>query len=386
MQETTRNASLADLAALLQDQHSRKLDMIVPAAKIRSEGGLLVVANAEPTLDESGVTESDGRYRPTVVADEGIADKLGIPVAYLKRLRIERPDIYDANVNQWLHGGHVDGDEWGPDPRSFLIRTFRSDLTGEGVARAFLSDRYRILDNLDVLTALLEGVRDSGVETEITRCDLSERRMYVRIAAPAVAELAPELLAGYRSPFSGASGSDNPVVFAGFVASNSEVGGGAFTIVPQIIVQVCKNGMTVTKDALREVHLGGRLDEGIIRWSEDTQQKSLELVASMAKDAVSTFLDIEYVRKVVGEISTKAQTPIEGDVAGTVTTVCKQLKFTEERTAGVLDHFIKGGQLTAGGVAQAITSFAQTVEDADDAAELESVALSALDVAVKVAA
>lgn len=381
--QTARNATLSDLAALLQDQQARKLDLIVPATKVRAEGGLLVVSGAEPIIDESGVTEADGRYRPTVVADEGVADKLNIPVAYLKRLRNERPDIYDANVNAWLHG---DGDEYAPDGRSFLLRTFRQDLSGEGVARAFLSDRFRILDNLDVLTSLLEGVRDSGVETEVTRCDLTDRRMYVRIAAPSVAELAPQLLEGYRSPFTGASGADNPVVFAGFVAANSEVGGGAFTISPQIIVQVCNNGMTITKDVLREVHLGGRLDEGIIRWSADTQQKSLELVSAMAKDAVSTFLDIEYVRQVVRGIEGKASTPITGDVSAAVTAVSKQLKFTEERTAGVLDHFIRGGQLTAGGVAQAITSFAQTVEDADEAAELESVALSAIDAAVKVAA
>ena len=29
--------------------------------------------------------------------------------------------------------------------------------------------------------------------------------------------------------------------------------------------------MTFTRDAMREVHLGGRLAEGVIRWSADTQ-------------------------------------------------------------------------------------------------------------------
>lgn len=62
----------------------------------------------------------------------------------------------------------------------------------------------------------------------------------------------------------------NPVVFAGFVISNSETGHGSFSIIPQITIQVCDNGMTFTRDAMREVHLGGRLQDGVIRWSSDT--------------------------------------------------------------------------------------------------------------------
>lgn len=90
------------------------------------------------------------------------------------------------------------------DPRSFLVRCFRPDDEGsEGVARAFLSDRYRPVDNLDVLTAALEGVKATGVNIEVAGCDLTDRRMYVRITAPEVQALAPTLLAGYRSPFSG---------------------------------------------------------------------------------------------------------------------------------------------------------------------------------------
>ena len=53
--------------------------------------------------------------------------------------------------------------------------------------------------------------------------------MYVRVVCEQVRALAPALLAGYRSPFTGAAGADNPVVFAGFVITNSETGCGAFT-------------------------------------------------------------------------------------------------------------------------------------------------------------
>jgi hypothetical protein len=47
----------------------------------------------------------------------------------------------------------------------------------------------------------------------------------------------------------------------------------------------------------------------------------------------------------------------------------------------ILAHFIRGGQLTAGGVMQAVTSVAQTLDDADAAHEMESQAVRALDIA-----
>lgn len=58
----------------------------------------------------------------------------------------------------------------------------------------------------------------------------NERRMYVQIASQSVAAHAETLLRGYVSPFTGARGTDNPLVFAGFVLTNSETGHGSFSI------------------------------------------------------------------------------------------------------------------------------------------------------------
>src|ERR1017187_2117697 len=137
-----RNATLADIAALLRDQQGLKSDFVVPAAAIRARSGRLVIDGSAPVLGPDGVTLTAGMYTPTGVCDQGIADKLGIPGAYLRRMREQRPDLYDANVNGWLEG----------DDRKFLLRCLRSVSDGgSGAARAFLSDGYKIIDNLDVL-------------------------------------------------------------------------------------------------------------------------------------------------------------------------------------------------------------------------------------------
>ena len=382
---TARNATLGDLASILKEQQARKVDIVAPATAIRSEGATWVVDGADPIITAEGVTSSAGEYRPTKVADEGMAGRLGIPTGYLRRMREERPDLYDANVNGWLHGtphGEYLADASPhPDPRSFLVRGFRVEGQA-GIARALLSDRYRIVDHLDVLTAALDGVRQAGADVEIEACDLTDRRMMVRIASPEIRELAPDILGNYRSPFTGATGADNPVISAGFVLSNSETGGGAFTLTPRLRVEVCKNGMTIAKDALRSVHLGGKMDDGVIRWSDETQQKNLDLVTAQARDAVSTFLDVEYVRAKIQQIREAAGRPVE-EAAKAVQHIATTLRIGADAADPILDHFIRGGDPTAGGMMNAVTSYAQTLDDADSAAEVEAVALDALALAAR---
>jgi hypothetical protein len=365
----TRNATLADLAGLLRDQQARKADIVAPAAAIRARGGRLVVDDSAPVLGSDGVTMTAGTYVPTEVCDQGIADKLGIPAAYLRRLREQRPELYDANVNGWLDA----------DDRKFLIRCLRGD-SGGGAARAFLSDGYKIIDNLDVLLAALDGVRNSGVAVEADGCDLTERRMYVRVVCEEVRALAPALLAGYRSPFTGASGAENPVVSAGFVITNSETGCGAFSLVPRLVVQVCRNGMTITRDAMRAVHLGERLEEGVVSWSGNTREKTLALITAKTTDAVGMFLDQGYVDAALRAIERDAGHEL-ADPPAAVAAVSARLRFTEAQQNDILTHFIRGGDVTAGGVMHAVTSVAQTLPDADAAHEMESQGLRALEIA-----
>jgi hypothetical protein len=389
----TRNATLADLAELLQQQQTRKVDMVVPATKMRAVNGEIVVKGADPLLTETGVDVVDGTYRTTDVFEEGLSGKLNIPREYLRRMRLTRTDLWDANVNGWLHGrrplirNSTDGSGFetvrpgvDPDPRAFLLRTFRGE-DGTGIARALLSDQYGFVDHLDALTAALDGVKEAGVEVNIESCDLSDRRMYVRVVAEQVNALAPTLLRHYRSPFNHNSGTDNPVVFAGFVISNSETGNGAWSITPRLVVMVCRNGMTINADAIRGVHLGQRLDEGIIRWSEDTKRKQLELMKAKTADVVRTALDVDYLQAKIEEIENKADHKLTSHADEAVKTVTNRLKFPEHVRDAVLQHFIEAGDTTAGGVMQAVTSAAQVVESPDMSSEMEGKALEALTLA-----
>lgn len=381
-----RNATISDLRDALVEQHARKLDIVAPAHKLKFRDGQLIVSGIDPVFDADGVTEVNGSYRPTEVFDEGLAEKLSIPLAYVRRMRRERPDLYDANANGLLRGkfrgsGDTLEQVHAPDKRSFLVRAFRGDAEEKGIARALLSDKYARLDNIDALMAALDGINRAGVHTAVDGCDLTDRRMYVRIKAPEVKALAPALLAGYTSPFSGNTGTQNPTVFAGFVLSNSETGDGAFSITPRLIFEVCGNGMTITKDAMKAIHLGGKMDEGAIRWTEDTQEKQLALITAKARDAVATFLDVDYMTQVIRALEEKAGKPVTGKLDEKITLVSKKLGFDEDTQARVFDCFIRSGQFTAGGVMQAVTAAAQGAANADAAYNIESQGLKALELA-----
>ncbi|WP_445187264.1 hypothetical protein ACTXG6_08830 [Pseudonocardia sp. Cha107L01] len=228
---TTRNATLADPSALLEVQHASKLDVVVPARDlVVADGNVLVTGAGEPVITADGVGPGQVSLRPTATADANLAAKLDIPIKFLRRLREQHIPLFDQTVNTLMGAD--------PDYR-FLVRGLVNGGPHHGIGRAFLSSQYRITDNLDVLVTVLHGIRDAGVDVQITQCDLSETRMYVVVKCDAIGAYAPELLTNYTSPFSGNRGADNPLVHAGFVISNSETGHGRSTITPRLTVEIC---------------------------------------------------------------------------------------------------------------------------------------------------
>ncbi len=375
-----RNAELPVLVEMLQKQHDLRYDAVVSSNNMRFQGGQLLIAGGATRITDTGVAFDNAILNPTPIFDEGAASRFNIPMRYMNILRnrvatdIEQgdpkhvPTIYDENLNYWLDA----------DPsRTHLVRAFRTDDPDEvGIGRALLSDKYKTIDNYDVLMATLDGVKEAGVEINIDGVDLSDKRMSLRLKCPTVAEYAPDILQRYRDPESGNSGKDNPIIYAGLVIKNSETGNGAFNIVPRLVVEVCSNGLQMTQDAMRAVHLGGKLDEGVVRWSDDTQRRELELITSKTKDAVSSFLDIKYMKVKLQELRALADIDVPNPVK-VIDRVAKKVHWSEKEKENILSHFIKGSDQSALGVAQAVTSVAQRVKSVDRQDELETSALTA---------
>jgi len=409
---TARNVDLAAIKAVLDDQRARRLDLVCGSEAITAKGGLLTVNDA--IVSDEGVTQVQGAFRPTDVCQEGLGYRLGVPSAWLRNMAENRVDLYDATINGLIHGSTATGGK-APDGTPYpahtgkhLLRLLQGDPGEPGVARALLSHKYGIMDNLDVLVAVLQGIRESGLSVHVGACDLSDRRMYVRLECPSVAALAPRFMANYRSPFDrpggperaggsrdGTSASDwaersaiaanalhvatdapnvGDIVWAGIVISNSDVGQGSRYMAPQVRVLACRNGQTITKDANRRVHLGAAQEDGVVEWSTDTRQKELALIQAQAKDSVQAWLSTGYLADTIAEIERQAGVPLTR-APETVRTVVTAAGFTKAQAEDVFGFFQAGGTYTAAGVAHAATAYAQTVTSPEVAFDLEGKAL-----------
>ena len=382
MTDTLRKTDFETLLATLDEQQERKVDVVLPATNLCfGKGNLRVMrSDLEPQLTADGVTPVVQEFTSTDVFDEGVAERLGRGIVtgrMLRKLRAEGwTDIVDGTLNGLIHGK---GEIRGPLDKSVLVRALKDADGGPvGTARAVLSNSYKIVDHVETLRAAMRGMQAAGLGAgNIAQADLTNRRMYVTVVAPEIKALAPELLKGYRSPFTGQTGSDNPTVFAGFVLSNSETGHGSFSITPRLVVEVCTNGLTLKRDVVSARHLGARLDDGLIQYSNETRQANLQLITSQAADAVRTFLDVDYMRKVLDEMTEQAGHEVK-EAEKAVKEVTQKIECPALYD-DVLAHFIKGGQLTRGGIVQAVTAAAQSADiDADTAFSMEERATALL--------
>jgi hypothetical protein len=401
MQEVQfRNGRFEDLLARLAELDARKVNTVVKATDLRvTDSGLIEIREAIPgSFDQMTTT-----FEPNDVFIGHVASTLNIGLPFARRMFADRPDVASGMVNGLWHGdatADYDPHLYPADPRNFLFRGY-SEADGPAVARALLSDKYLPIDNYDVVTAVLNSIYKSDARGQITvaSADLTDRKMFVRFLAPQVAVSAAALLDGYRNPFESRAvsrvstsetglqdvaqqaarwGGDGATLWAGFELSNSEVGDGRFTITPRAQFRVCMNGLKITSDLVGQVHLGSKLEVGAVNWSQQTQRRQLELIESMTQDAVTAFLSADYWEGQVDKLSTKApRTVVDG--AATIERISKKVGFTDAERKTIFEHFLIGGQHTAAGVMNAVTSTAQTVPNADRAAELESLAIRALE-------
>jgi hypothetical protein len=329
--------TLINLAQELERQLPLKKDMIVPSQLMQHSteyGG-----QTHMVVDEGGATV---RYAVTSLARRQLADKLKIPFAYFERMREEQPVLLDRNVNTWLQNDN--------DKR--MLRTL------DGQVRAFLSDRFRRLDNYDlaghVLPILqhLDGVRFESLE-------LTETRMYMKCVTDRLTfEMAP-----------------GDVVQAGIVISNSEVGQGTLSVQPLLFRLVCRNGLIAADSSLRKTHVGRSLateDEGVQVYQEDTLKADDEAFFLKVRDVVQAAVSEATFRMAAQKMQRTLGIPLVGDPAKAVQVLAQRYALNDAERAGVLRHLIEGAQLSAYGLVNAVTHFSQEVDDYDRATELEA--------------
>lgn len=339
--------NLQDLAQAIIEEQDAKRDFVASAKALE-----MAVMEEVPVLAIKG----EG-YPLRPLAHQQLAEHLEIPKAYYDRLLVDDPLLLAENVNHWLVKS--------PDRR--LLRTFGP----KGGIRAYLSDRYRPLDNLDLAEAILPDILDH--QWDIKSCELTETRLYLKVVSQQIqAEIAQDHVNVH-------DGGRTHIVHPGLTITNSEVGMGSLKIEPTVHWQHCLNLATLNA-SVRRSHVGKRLgntDEEFIEafLSDRTRQLETAAVFARVKDVVQATLTEAVFRRMIAQVAVSTQDRIIEIVnpADVIEVVGKQYGLTETVRTSVLHHLITDGDLSRYGVANAITRASQDVEDYDTATALERV-------------
>ena len=330
--------SLVELAKELERQLGTKRDLLVPlpCTQVRTSAeGACTLEVEEP----GGI----GRYGITALARRQLAEKLKIPYAYFERMRAEQPELLDRNVNAWL-------------PREEGERQLLRTLDGQ--VRAVLSERYRRLDNHDLVEHVLPALQ-ALPEARFESVELTETRLYLKVVSPRIQfEVAP-----------------GDVVQAGVVVSNSEVGCGMLSVQPLVFRLVCSNGLIASDRTLRKTHVGRALDSegtsGVV-FKDDTLQADDRAFFLRVRDVVEAAVSEATLRDVGEKLRRTREIRIANDPVKSVEVLAQRHALTQGERSGVLRSLIEGGDLTGYGLVNAVTCYAQQAEDYDRATELEA--------------
>jgi hypothetical protein len=269
-----------------------------------------------------------------------MATDLGIPKRYFDRMKVEAPGLLERNVHHWMY----------EEPNRRMIRAYTNE-SGYPTGRAWLSDRYRRLDNIEIATKLLPEFERLSETVEFHQAAITDERFYLRAVFPAMEK---EIKVG------------DPVRW-GVQIRNSEVGAGSFAIENFVLRLVCLNGMVVAK-VLNARHIGKRLEESLSTEAIEADDRAFWLAARDMLRASISETEFETVVQTLRESTDGAV--ITAPIAATER-LAKAYSLSDGEKESVLVQLASGGDFTRWGAMNAITAAAKSSESFDRRVEME---------------
>ena len=282
------------------------------------------------------------------IAHRQIGTHLKIPAAYYDRMLSDYPELLAENVNSWFQR----------EPTQRMVRTL------DGTVRAFLSNRYRRIDNLDIASVTLPVIGELP-EARFVSTQITEDYMYIKVVNP---RLQADVVPG-------------DVVQAGVIISNSETGLGSVTIQPLIYRLVCSNGMVINDAKTRRNPVGraATSDEDFSIYSNETLLADDHAFVLKLKDTVRAAISEARFAQAVNRMRESTTAMLDTKkLPAIVKLASSSFGITEDESNGVLEHLITGGDFSLYGLANAVTRFSQDVESYDRATKLEEIGYSVM--------
>lgn len=277
------------------------------------------------------------------IAHRQIGARLQIPASYYDRMLANNPELLVRNVNTWFK----------QEPAQRMIRTL------DGTARAYLSNKYRRVDHLEILQAVLPVIGEIP-DVRFASCQITNSQMYLKVINP---HLQAEVTAG-------------DIVQAGVAINNSEIGMGAVCVQPLVFRLSRGNGIIISDAQTRKTHRGRTniVDDNFQIHSDETLAADDLNFLLMLQETVRAAVDEARFNQVVELMRETTQMRMNTtNIPETVRLASKDFKLTEIEGEGVLHHFTTDQDLTLYGLANAVSRYSQDVEDYDRASKLEGI-------------
>lgn len=307
----------------------------------------LTTNNMRATHDGKVELKGQGIFELTDNAHSQIAQRLKIPKQYYDRMKVEAPQLWTSNVDHWLHNNR----------EKRLVRTL------DGKVRAFLSDRYRALDNLELMETVLP-VLAQRKDIKFESSQVTSDKLYLKCFFTDLEKTVTE------------SSQVNDIIRGGLLISNSETGNGSLQVAPMTYRLVCTNGM-ISPTAMKKYHVGrgnGTSFEDIQEvLTDESKRLNDQAFWHSVRDIIAHNLRPEVFEQEVNKFNEAAGVKIESDIIDVVDNTAKKYSFNEDQKKSVLDHLIKGGDLSKWGLANAVTRTAEDQESYDEATNFEAI-------------
>lgn len=365
---------LRKLGDELRRQQENRVDCIVDTRQLMLDSThrhRLVLRPIEGTQATEWIDEDGVPFMEQAI--EQLAERFdpSIPSGFLKRLLADR----NHRALDLMNG------LWSDKPTRLFFRIL------DGNVRAVLSDRYKVMDHLDIAVEAITAAQE--LEAEPIEASLSDRHMRLKLTSRAIRDkLAAVRNSGdRRNWYAGGLGNqsylsqvgartqgelDDPDVIHPVVTiRNSETGHGGLNVRIGILQAVCFNLATV-EEVVNKVHLGRRLDAGI--YGNETRSLDAQTAVSAARDAVRAAFNPELFSRLVARIRASTEDVIEAPGAA-VDNIVAANNLSDDDKVGILAQFQSGTwAATRYGLAQSIGRYAQEIEGAEKSAELEELA------------
>lgn len=307
-----------DCLQIMKDREEVQSDFVIRSAAIQMENNASIKI---PSMSPSEIPMTQWAHKQ-------MANKLDIPTGYYNKMLEHDKPLLSNNVNRWLQ-----------DDNSLLIRT------ESGTTRAILSSKYKVINNRLILLTTLNTLADMKRPFITRSLSESDTTFYAKFVGEETYDVG-----------------NGDLHRGGIIIRNSEVGASRLSVDFFVCRLSCGNDAIFSHDGISKVHLGRKLDVGLIDYASDTIEADNIVMTKAIRDIVQTAFDPVGIQSIYNKVKLSKENVIH-ETGQVIRQIQAQNKFSDQLTDRLLVSLQGNTQFD---IAQTLTLNAQYIKNEDD--------------------